>query len=73
MYSQLNTFLNKHNILHNLQYGFREDSSTELAVSHIVDNIIDALDNKLINVSIFLDFAKAFNTINHDILHSTLT
>ena len=34
----------------------------------MIDYIIDSLDNKLIYVLIFLDLAKAFNTINHKIL-----
>ena len=68
IYNQLNYFIKENNIFHKLQYGFREDSSTELAVSQIVDDIIETIDNKLINCSIFLDLAKAFNTINHNIL-----
>ena len=66
--NQLTSFLDKNNILYRLQYGFRQDSSTELAVTQLVDDLIDAAENKLINCSIFLDLAKAFNTVNHKIL-----
>ena len=55
IYNQLNSFIKENNIFHKIQYGFREDSSTELAVSQIVDDIIETIDSKLISCSIFLD------------------
>ena len=68
LYNELLNFLNKNNVLYNLQYGFREGSSTELAVTQIVDEISKTLDNNSINCTVFLDLAKAFNTVNHEIL-----
>ena len=38
----------------------------EPAVHSIVSNVIKSLENK--EYCIFLDFAKAFDTVNHDIL-----
>ena len=66
--SQLTTFFDKNNILYNLQYGFRKNNSTEMAVTQIVDDVIDVFESKSIQCSLFLDLAKAFNTVNHDIL-----
>ena len=34
----------------------------------ITDKIRDALDNKSLAIGVFLDFQKAFDTINHKIL-----
>ena len=68
IYNQLINFLNKNKTLYALQYGFREGSSTELAVSDIVDDLTSSIENRLINCSVFLDLAKAFNTVNHLIL-----
>ena len=68
LYSQLISFLNKNSVLYPLQYGFRENSSTEFAVSQIVDDLTTCIENKSINCSVFLDLAKAFNTVNHQIL-----
>ena len=68
MYNELINFLNKHNVLYHLQYGFREGSSTELAVTQLIDEITNTIERKSINCTVFLDLAKAFNTVNHKIL-----
>ena len=68
MATQLMHFFNKHQTLHNLQYGFRQGSSTELAVANICEDLSNAIDGGSINCTAFIDLAKAFNTVNHDIL-----
>ena len=55
-------------VLHRKRYGFRENSTTKLTMNQIVDELIEAGEKKLINCSVFLDLAKAFNTVNHNIL-----
>ena len=42
--------------------------STETARHTFIENIQQALDNKLHAVGIFLDFTKAYDVINHNIL-----
>ena len=42
--------------------------STSLAILDVQAKIIEAIEQKQIACSVFLDFAKAFDTINHDIL-----
>ena len=68
MYSRLLDFIKKHNILSPNQFGFQKSKSTELAVNSIVNNIINSFEVKESAYCIFLDFAKAFDTVNHEIL-----
>ena len=72
LYKQLNEFFTINNILYKYQFGFRENYSTELAVSQICDDIINSLEHRSITCSIFLDLAKTFHTVNHSILLSKL-
>ena len=46
----------------------RKKKTTCQAILDIYSKIIDALENKETACSIFLDFAKAFDTVNHEIL-----
>ena len=41
---------------------------TELTVNQLVDELIEAGERKLINCSVFLVLAEAFNMVNHNIL-----
>ena len=65
-------FFNKHEITYKHQFGFQRGKSTEHAVLDLFYNIVSALETKDKACSIFLDFAKAFYTVNHDILLSQL-
>lgn len=70
VYSRLINFLNKHNTLFKYQFGFRKNHSTSLALIEIVDKCYKLIDDKNWVVGIFVDFEKAFDTVNHDILLS---
>ena len=56
----------------NNQYGFRKNHSTYLDVVSLVDQITNELDNKQFSLGIFIDFSKAFYTLDHEILISKL-
>ena len=46
MYYRLKSFLEKHNILYDSQYGFREKRSTEQALCNIINQIETNMDGK---------------------------
>ena len=72
MYKRLLSYLNKKDILYKYQFGFRKNHSTTLALIEIIDSIFNAMDKRLYTCGIFIDFSKAFDTINHTILLSKL-
>ena len=68
MYSRLNQHLITNNILATEQFGFRKNQSTEHATYTLVNGILQAWNNKLQVAGIFCDLAKAFDSVNYDIL-----
>lgn len=62
------SYIEKHKILNDCQFGFRKGHSTEQAIIEITDNLKWAIDNNLYSCGVFLDFAKAFDTVDHSIL-----
>ena len=65
---QLVNYLEKHEILYEFQFGFRKGYSTSQAITEIADNLRNAIDDNLYSCGVFLDFSKAFDTVNHTIL-----
>ena len=68
MYNRVIAFINKHKLLYAFQFGFREGYSTDLAMLYLVDKISDAIESGDYVLGLFLDFTKAFDTVNHKIL-----
>jgi hypothetical protein len=67
-YTRLSSFIKQQKILYELQFGFREGHSTHLAIIKLLESIINSLDKEEYSAAIFLDFSKAFDTVNHSIL-----
>ena len=61
-------FLTKYDVLSKDQFGFRAKFSTEYAIADIHDKLIKNLDEGLHSCAIFLDLAKAFDSVSHNIL-----
>lgn len=72
MENQLRAYLAEKKILPKTQSGFRSGYSCTTALLQVVDDIIGATDQGLCTILILLDFSRAFDTLNHEILLSLL-
>ena len=68
IYKRLDNFLKCNNLLIPHQFGFRKGHSTDYAILHIYDKIIESFSKKEHMIGIFMDLSKAFDTIDHQIL-----
>ena len=58
--------LNKHNIISDYQFGFREGKSTVDAMYNVTSYLYQKLNNNQQPLAIFLDLAKTFDTVSHE-------
>jgi hypothetical protein len=72
LYDRLFSYIKQKNILYPLQHGFQPAHSTSMSLLDIQDKISAAIDNKQFSLGIFLDLAKAFDTVDHKILLAKL-
>ena len=72
MYRRVLRFFEKHHILCANQFGFRRNRSTTQAIMDNLGHIYENLDSGRIAISIFIDFQKAFDCVDHNILLSKL-
>ena len=68
MYNRVSEFLETLKILVNFQFGFRKWHSSYMALLTLMDKLISSLERKEFVIGIFLDFSKAFDTVDHAIL-----
>ena len=62
------SFLEKNKLLYKSQYGFRSKHLCEQAILEITRKVLQAKDQGLHTVTLFLGLSKAFNTLDHDVL-----
>ena len=72
MYNRLYDYVTKMKILYPSQHGFQTGHSTSMALLTIQDNISTVIDKNEFAIGIFLDIAKAFDTVDHNILLAKL-
>jgi hypothetical protein len=72
IYKRLYDYLTLNNILVKEQCGFRCNTSTEIAIHTLVNNVLSFLNDKKIVGGLFCDLEKAFDSINYNILLSKM-
>ena len=65
-------FFHSNNIISQKQFGFVGGRSTEDALYELVGTVTNNLDNGKKCLAIFLDLAKAFDTVPHNSLLEVL-
>lgn len=71
---RINSFIYRHNIIHENQFGFQRNSSALSAATTLVDLLQRHLDiiSGTIACCVFIDLKKAFDTVPHELLLETL-
>ena len=67
VYDQLYNLLNSEEIISKQQSSFRSLHSTVTALLEATDSWAFNIDRGYVNVVVFLDLKKAFNTVDHEI------
>ena len=72
MHNRLMGYLEKYDMSFKHQFEFQKGKSTEHAILDLYSNIIQVIEKQEKASTIFLDFAKAFDTVNHKMLLAKL-
>ena len=73
MYDRLYDYFIKFQILYIYQFGFQKNKSTYMALICLLDKLTQALERGEIAIGVFIDFQKAFDTVDHSILLEKLS
>ena len=68
IHSQMDSYLENNNLLTVAQNGFRTKHSTIQTIFDYLSELTEAYNNNLDTIAVYIDFKKAFDTVNHKIL-----
>ena len=66
-------YLNKYSLIHETQSGFRPKHSCQTALVKLIDKWMSCIDQGDVIGSLFIDFRKAFDLVNQEILLQKLS
>ena len=72
MLLQISEHCNKYKLQLDYQSAYREHYSCEMAILHVSDNILWAMEKQSIISLVAMDLSATFDTVNHDILLTIL-
>lgn len=61
-------YLNKYRLLHEGQSGFRQKHSCQTGLIKLIDHWMECIDKGDLVGTLFVDFRKAFDLVNHSVL-----
>ena len=64
--------LNENKLLPGYQSAYREDFSTEIALTKVHNDLLLAMDNQKVSFFVAMDLSAAFDTVDHNILKNVL-
>lgn len=64
--AQIEKFIKDNKILINEQSGYRADHSCETSLNYIIADWKESMDRKKVIIAVFLDFQRAFETLDRD-------
>ena len=68
VHKHLLKYLDRFNLIHTHQSGFRRQHSCQSALTPVVDRLLSSINDSKLNGVVFLDLKKAFDLIDHQIL-----
>lgn len=68
IYKRIYGFITKNKIISKNQFGFRKGMGTKDALHKLTSQLYSSIDQNIPTVVTFLDLAKAFDSVNHEIL-----
>ena len=72
-YQRLNSFVVKHNIISEIQFGFRKNCNASLAIFHLISDFVSTIHDKSYTIALFLDLRKAFDVVDRGLLIEKLS
>ena len=68
VYRQVEEYMEKNKYVCKNQHGFRKGKGTDTAVMELVRELFANINDNKVSSILFLDYSRAFNTVNHQIL-----